>query len=770
MKRLLFISFLFAALTAAGQGLFTPKANIAKHRYAQQKVRTRAGEAADSKLGAFFIICKSEADPAAVAASLKELGADVKAVIGRQIALAIPLNKADAMADVEGVQLIDIGSRVTRNTDFTRKATQTDVVNDGTGEKLTQAYTGKGVTIALIDAGYDFTHPVFKDKDGKLRIKSVYLPGNSKLKNGYTSDPEVILDTTIVKDTNGSHGIHCASIAAGTHISDVKGLNKMPLGGMAPDADLILCNYEADEETNEKYADEGIYDPSMVLIAQNLEDLIKYKLKNNQPMVTSVSLNSHDGWHDGTSAMARIFEEYCEHGNVTTMATGNEGGDNLYFKKKINANDSLRLVFQKGKENEKYATSYSKSTKKLKMEVGIFDVTNNKELYRLPYKFESDSKDENYKGIDIEFPLSKKDLNDFFPTEEDKKVYNQIISYFESGRMVAYLNEGIAIDDKDNTYNFNLIETYLKYEPKDKSKTAPQLSLIVYLVPTEDTEFHTWGDLATEPFNYSRDGNNEYGNSSVSVGDWCTSDKPINIGAWTASNTARLNAGDEIKDKNATIGNYCSFTSYGTDLAGHSHPFVCAPGYFVNAAYNSFDKSLDKSAYCTWSYSDQFKGQKEARDYKWGFMNGTSMATPCAAGIIALWMQAANDLGKTLTNEDVKDIIAHSSDTDDFTKASPERFGNGKINAYKGLLYVLGLETGIEGLSQQQPENITFRVAGDMLYAEGAENGTPVTIYNLSGAIVRKAEVQGSAVSLSGLQQGVYAVQLGTLGSTLIRK
>ena len=73
---------------------------------------------------------------------------------------------------------------------------------------------------------------------------------------------------------------------------------------------------------------------------------------------------------------------------------------------------------------------------------------------------------------------------------------------------------------------------------------------------------------------------------------------------------------------------------------------------------------------------------------------------------------------------------------DEFTKAAPHRFGAGKINAYKGLLYVLDLSTGIQGLSQKQPDNITFRVENGQLIAEGAEDGTAVTLYNLSGGIV----------------------------------
>ncbi len=39
----------------------------------------------------------------------------------------------------------------------------------------------------------------------------------------------------------------------------------------------------------------------------------------------------------------------------------------------------------------------------------------------------------------------------------------------------------------------------------------------------------------------------------------------------------------------------------------------------------------------------------------------------------------------------------------------------------------------------------------------------------VAGVIYRRSVVSGGAVSLVGLQRGVYAVQLGSLGSTLIR-
>lgn len=64
----------------------------------------------------------------------------------------------------------------------------------------------------------------------------------------------------------------------------------------------------------------------------------------------------------------------------------------------------------------------------------------------------------------------------------------------------------------------------------------------------------------------------------------------------------------------------------------------------------------------------------------------------------------------------------------------------------------------------------TFRVSGDLLYADGVADGTPASLYNLQGVLVSQTTVEGGAISLASLQKGVYAVQLGSLGSTLIRK
>ena len=55
-------------------------------------------------------------------------------------------------------------------------------------------------------------------------------------------------------------------------------------------------------------------------------------------------------------------------------------------------------------------------------------------------------------------------------------------------------------------------------------------------------------------------------------------------------------------------------------------------------------------------------------------------------------------------------------------------------------------------------------------HPDGAPDGTPVTVYSLSGTVLQNTTVQQGRISLNCIHQGVYAIQVGTLGSTLIRR
>ena len=64
------------------------------------------------------------------------------------------------------------------------------------------------------------------------------------------------------------------------------------------------------------------------------------------------------------------------------------------------------------------------------------------------------------------------------------------------------------------------------------------------------------------------------------------------------------------------------------------------------------------------------------------------MATPCAAGIIALYLEAAKYANKSLNTADIRQVFAHSAIQDTYT--AKKNFGPyGKIDALAGIQYIL---------------------------------------------------------------------------------
>ena len=782
------------------QSVFSPNVNGLRSSF---QSRRAAVQDSNQERGFFVVTCSVDASAAAIANQMIEMGGEIRSLLANQVLVDLPMAQLDNAAAIEGVLLIDIPSNGTQKTDIARKKSQVDEAHQGKAEgmsDLPQAYTGKGIIIGLIDGGYDFTHPMFKDKDGNLRIKGVYQPATEKyraegeslsgiqvtddkgetttltLTGSYFANPDIILDTLKVKDDDGSHATHCASIAAGRHMDyqgDFHGrdANSGKLGGMAPDAELILAQSGTTEEQQKLY-------PQMANYLRNYNNmqgmyaLKHFAAKQNKPLVISWSENDHEGLHDGTSTMARYIGNYCKQGNVMALCSSNEGSDSMYLARTITQGKSLK-VWCKNAISHGNVNFLFRTDKEVKADLAITDKNGNV-VYECKLPLTSTGTEE-YKGA---FSVTYKIDDDYNKTYEVYPAYylgqdflQKLGEYLTQGTLVLEIAQGTGLDknNKQFTYTHAQLTFYGQFDttPGDDMFTSTQnyYPMVIFTAAGGDVEMQCWGDYFS---NYAdsmeEPGVLKPGSSENSMGDWCTSGEAVTIGAYVTDNRVPV-FGEMTPNPDEPIGRYASFSSYGHDFSTDhlAYPDVVAPGYQIYAAANSFDNP--DQAYAKTSYSNQFKGQDKPRIYPYTLMSGTSMSTPAAAGIIALWMQAAQDKGKTLTNQDIKDIIRHSSMTDEFTKANPLRYGAGKINAYKGLLYVLGINTAIPELPSEHIkatlDGRTLRISGDL--------STRVTIYNLSGQKLLDAQSENGSVELPNLPSGVYAVKIGNQGSTLIR-
>ena len=796
MRNCVLVALLLSAtVTAGAQEKLSPKVNSLKATYIPAATtRAASQENASAERAGFIVTCDPAKSAAAIANQMKALGAEVNALLGNQLVVSLPLSQIDAAATIDGVLLIDIPSGSIQKTDITRQVTHAKEVIDGTGEKLPQAYTGKGVVIGVIDGGFDYTHPVFKDKDGKLRIKAVYLPaeavaGGETLSNILVTDDkgvttsltlpgtlvtnaDVILDTLRMKDL-GYHGTHCAAIAAGSTMPTLKGLGGGNLGGMAPEADIVLSLDDVPLSEILRVGPLGELERTGYYKAMGLYALKAYADKQGKPLVISVSTNNHEGFHDGTSSQARYIGNFCKAGNVMALCASNEGAERLYVERQVNAGKTLDFWISQKSTTAKM-DALMKTSKEVKATISVVDCNNEfAEVYKANLLLTTDPTKvaQDNKRVYMEWGLGDNLMMQYnCLTTAQNAIARKLSDYFGSGRIDITLTQGTALGQDNQPFSyacFQLFAPSLTSEPNMDG--SPHYCLQVSITPSEDVTLYAWSDAESELLANSMEQPNFFkpATNEVCIGDMNTSGEAVTIGAWVANNKVLNTKTGQLEDTNLAVGAIAPFSSFGYDITKtRTYPDVTTPGFSVLSAMNSFD---NPKTYVSGQFSGQFAGQKSPRTYGFQFASGTSMATPAAAGIFALWLQAAKDKGKTLTNKDIKDIIAATSDTDQFSEASPLCFGKGKLNAYKGLLYVLDLATGIDGLSQHQPEGVSFRLTDGKLIAEGAEDGTPVSLYSLQGVCVGRTTVEGGAISLEGLPSGVYAVQLGKLGSTLIR-
>jgi subtilisin family serine protease len=253
--------------------------------------------------------------------------------------------------------------------------------------------------------------------------------------------------------------------------------------------------------------------------------------------------------------------------------------------------------------------------------------------------------------------------------------------------------------------------------------------LFELIISGEDgTEIDLWDDYAGfGGRNYLGLPGYEDGDSDISGGDWTSTDRVVSVGAYCTNTLQRDYDGtttdtskpEDEDEEPFVLDDIAWFSSYGESFNGVAQPTVCAPGVNIVSAMSqyAFDDDADESML--------WQGGAYTAE------SGTSMACPVVAGIVALWLEAA----PTLSLDGVKEVMANSSDNDNFTSSNPIRWGYGKINAKGGIDYI---NASISGIANNTANSSSLTDDG---------------IYDLSG---RRVSVSSASSVTSVLPKGIY--------------
>ena len=655
-KTCTFILMLAVCLMAAAQSKLTPQAQlkVEKGQRAAVKAQTRAkakGKAAKEATIRLMVKVQDGAEAEAVR-QMQACGARVEGVLGQQVLIALPVDSVASLSRIEGITRIGTGTKGQKKTINTRKETGVSLLNNASsvGSDQSADLTGKGVTILLIDEGFDYQHPAFKRADGTSRIKCVYRMNNEdgnpfsytlsdegldmtiELPGSVYDTPELIASLTTDEKLE-SHGTHTTGIAAGSFSPD-------GFAGMAPEADIVLVPFSEmgeDDKTEEEMDAEDA-------VAMALNFAAAYAQQSEQPVVLSASLNSHMGSHDGTSSMAEAVEDVSQY-LIPVFSCGNEGEDNCYLHHDFNGENDVMMTGLSGLYGGMYgfeALNYVSGFLRDAQQVSV--------SLCIPYQTDEDDEE----GGLWQSPTLTVSLDDL---DDDDDPQMLLISSEEDDELAQLFDGevGIAVGLAD--------EGRLSFEVVTDGDMADHTPFILSVEANDGAQLDMWN--STAGFDSFGEPLLEDGCNDISGGDWTSGESVISVGAYSAVDDEWLRL---------TAGDIASFSSYGTMPNGVVQPVVCAPGTRVISAVSHYLYGFGDEAYAEYKWDG----------YPYFAMDGTSMACPAVSGIVALWLQ----LCPGLTLQQVREVMQHSSVNDDFTAADPIRWGYGKINAKLGADYI----------------------------------------------------------------------------------
>jgi len=229
--------------------------------------------------------------------------------------------------------------------------------------------SGKGILLAVIDSGIDYTNRNFRNADGSTRILSLwdqtvspdaekgffppegFVTGtefsreqlNAALRE---ADPLRQYELVPSRDSSG-HGTAVAGIAAGAAANVTGGVADNGYEGVAPESELLIVKLGAPRENSF---------PRTTEMMRAVTYVVRKAQSLNRPVAINLSFGNTYGAHDGSSLLERFLDNAAEIGRtVICVGSGNEGASAGHREGRVNVGETAATELSVGA----YETAFS---------------------------------------------------------------------------------------------------------------------------------------------------------------------------------------------------------------------------------------------------------------------------------------------------------------------------------------------------------------------------------------------------------------------------
>lgn len=256
--------------------------------------------------------------------NIEELEGDgilVTPLLNQYAIVILPQSEIESFAARPGIEYVEKPKRLFFALNQARSAA---CINQVQGEPY--QLKGKGVWVACIDSGIDYSHPDFLRPDGSSRILYLWdqtIPGRPP--QGYEIGTEYRkdeIDQALSQGTERYQIVPSQDVSGhGTAVMGIAAGNGAASGGsyrgVAPDSELIVVKLGLPGETSF---------PRTTELMQAVDYVVKLAAGQNKPLVINLSFGNSYGSHSGESLVETYLDAAAAVGRtVICVGTGNDG-------------------------------------------------------------------------------------------------------------------------------------------------------------------------------------------------------------------------------------------------------------------------------------------------------------------------------------------------------------------------------------------------------------------------------------------------------------